>query len=143
MVYLNGFQAVLPFLRMGDPMVVLHVASVSGPVVPAAFLADTGSPVSVVTLKTAGAIGIDYKAARWRQRALDALSPKSATKIPLAEVPLHVGFTDERGVRVFVTLTEGGVADLRYNILGRDFLNHFRCTFDDRLLISPKEGHST
>lgn len=139
MVHLKELRAILPFRREGEPVVILHVGGPGGAIVSAAFLADTGSPVSVVTPKTAGTIGIDYQSPLWKRKALDALSPRSGTRTPLTQVPLHLGFTNERGTRMFVTVTDGGVADLRYNILGRDFLNHFRTTFDDRLLISPKE----
>jgi hypothetical protein len=125
-------------LQPTEPIVILHVSCPSGVLLAVPFLVDTGSNISLITDNTGGAIGIDF-AAQIKAGNKATADTVGGTKITYVPADLHIGFESEQGGRCFVTV-QGGVAPTSRNVLGRDFLMHFRVTWDgDRIVISPRE----
>lgn len=136
----RAHRATLPTLRRTEPIVVLWLAAPSGVLLPVAFLVDTGSPVSLLTVNTGGAIGIRYDEPANEPRA--SLDTVGSMKIEYRRALLHIGFDTDDGHRSFVSVI-GGVAKTSRNVLGRDFLCHFGVTWETGgIHISTSEENS-
>lgn len=108
-------------LEAGEPVIVLDIAGASGRFLPAVFRVDTGTSHTLIT----EALGCAIAGAGAPAPPSRPLRTPAGFELEYTPCLLHIGFRTDTGPRAYVTIT-GGVAKVEHNLLGRDFLRHFR-----------------